>query len=58
MFYKREALASVVPFNDKPGASASQNCEVAIMRTEYPWRCHGDLLSAEQSAAQGYHFKG
>jgi hypothetical protein len=45
MLHEREALASVVPCNNKPGTSASQNYEVAIMRPDYPWRCHGVLLS-------------
>jgi hypothetical protein len=57
MIYQREALASVVPRNDKPGADPSQNCEVAIMRTDYPWRRHGVLLSTAAISDQGDRFR-
>ena len=58
MLHKRESLAGVVPCNNKPGAGTAQNREVAIMRTDYPWRCHGVLLSTEIIiTGSRYHFK-
>jgi hypothetical protein len=49
MFYESEAFASVVPFNNKPGAKTSKHCEVPIMRTDYHWRRHGAPLYQRSS---------